>query len=376
MKEIPVGNFYSGVKRVFGSAKTIVGSAIVAGTGFRDSGSQTETKTKKKNMEAAEEKSGVQNSYVTIVMGKKAPKKVNRGTKFQYVEGRSKSVTGSVGKQDASTLFAYGTVQQFYLGAATSNAPLMTESGVKLMDLNPYRITSGSDVFPTVSNPTSDNMFWKSLTLEMDLMNMTNVPAFVDLYFCTPKDNLESTETPSTVWGGALATDSLGIANEGAPAAASTAAAPGAIVNTHIGARPNNHRGFNQQWKILKVKKVTLASSSQERVVVSVKVNKMIYLEKIRTTDSTFVKNTSVVVMAVTRGGLVADTTDSYVGPTYSRTRVGFLTNARYVFNPVNGTAARINTIAGQQLYPMGTAVANQTNINAGDVVEAVKEIL
>lgn len=76
MKEIPVGNFYSGVKRVFGSAKTIVGSAIVAGTGFRDSGSQTETKTKKKNMEAAEEKSGVQNSYVTIVMGKKAPKKV------------------------------------------------------------------------------------------------------------------------------------------------------------------------------------------------------------------------------------------------------------------------------------------------------------
>lgn len=373
MKEITPSRFYY---KAAGLATTYVGGKIASAFGYKGSESQTETKTKKKNMEATEEKGGVQNTYVTIVMGKKVPKKVVRGTKFQYLDGRSRSVTGSVGRQDATTLFAFGTVQQFYTGAATATDPTMVESGVKLMDLNPNRITSTSGLFPTAQAPTSDNIFWKSLVLEMDLMNMTNVPAFVDLYFCTPKDNLESTETPTTVWAGSLAVDGLGIANEGAPGAASTSAAAGALLNTHIGAKPTNSRGFNKQWKVLKVKKITLASSASERVVVNVKVNKMVYLEKIRTTDATFAANTTVVVFAVTRGGVIADTTDAYVGPTYSRTRVGFLCNGRYTFNPVYGSAARINTIAAQQLYPCGTATANQSTINADDAVEAIKEIL
>lgn len=390
MKTAPPSSFYgtravvsaitaaagAGGKRGYSFAKELYDNAksLRIPQRFNFGNSYTETKTKKKKKKPMQDElRSAQNSYVNIVMGRKVPKKVNRGTSLKFLEGRTTTAYTQAGQQSPQDLFFYGTYNQFIGGTSTPNAPAVFEATNPYFSLDINRTTTGSDWAAANAEPLGDNIFWKTLQMEIDVGSFSACPIYLDLYILTPKKDLESGEGPAETFVASLANAGQGITNEADAAAGAVSAAPGAITATHVGVKPNSTKLFNQNYRILKVKKVTLAAGAQERVNISVKMNKVCKQDAMDA-SCRYIKGQTICVMSVIRGGLVFDKTTAQVA-TFGNVEAGVVCNAKLHFHPINGTAARINTAFGQRLYPVGATNANQKFLANDDTGKALPDV-
>lgn len=298
---------------------------------------------------------------------KRVPKSKVLG-RFMQQQNHSGGFVTSEGQQGLGDFCSVFSISQILDNTPAYN---VNQAAVGLMDLNPYRKTTGSTFFSgTAVQPLDDEIFLRGAEIKLTVTNQSNMGMHVDWYLVTPRKYVGVTALSSMVYG--LGDESLGATPMTFPAAGTGGyGTAGAEQASNVGAKPQDFQRFREMWKICAVRTQRLEGGSSEDVNFDIKVDKVVkesVLKQQQTNGMFYIPGVSYQLFCIVRGTVVLDDT---VGATPTNTfgsaKIGYIAVTRSTANSVAGGGARISTNIGVSQLVTGGAAAAQKVISSVD---------
>jgi len=333
---------------------------------------------KRKVYRGGNQPGSVSGSAAKIVLNNKFRKGVSK-TNFYYTQSGVAVLENTAGYQKATTICGTNTKNQ-WLESTGSGYVNTFQNYTRLFDMNPYQFTTGSN-YLTAQGATiaNDRMYCKTVDLNVEFTNFSNIAGYVTLYYCTPKRLLD--EYPETSWSSGLVVEGLGKSTHADVGAGTTVGTTGGATWQDVGQKPSQSDLFRNDWIVHQEKTFYMASGATINHSTHVVVNKLFKQEVLARDADTincYIPKASVVVMAVLRGQVVNDTTVEESNITkYGSLNVDFNSTNKYKLGYVEGNAARLtgNIVATQ--VPINAAESNMELINAFlGAVEVTKDVV
>lgn len=270
----------------------------------------------------------------------KKPKNVMKGiTRIHYVVGAS--LDSSSGKQAVEDILFMATRNQCLssIGVNVSGATIpiglfncLTES---IQGTNPQTLGfySGRTQTQILGNY---NIFLNYVTVCMDVLNASNFPVSVDLYFNHAKGNFSNGSLDYWIYNEEPYYTAVATSQTGTAAVNATINSPD---RNSYGIKPNSSKDFTQNWKSKCVKSLLLAAGATQQIKFNVVFNRVLNFDKINEQGSNVQKNLTHSIMAVARGQ-ICDTPTAITGSnqdsstvTWSSCQVKFLNRITYAIS-------------------------------------------
>lgn len=364
------GTFNRRLLRAAGSAiGRAAGRRLAQKYKYRGNGSKTKQSHRHQQTEdTSAVHSGIESRVIYAKLNHKQPRNIEKGSKYRYNEITSGIISGEQGFQNVSAIAYAATAKQvmFTSGSAAGTVlPPIDEGGMALVQLNPYAKGTGSTLLPS-QEYLNNQVFIDNVVFEIDLANFENLATIVDLYVCTPKEWSRTDATTDFAQG--LIQQSAGITTV-ASNTVTPAMKTGSVNSAYPGTKPRQSQEFLRKWRVMRVHHVDLAGGANERINLVVTLNLTVKIDKILSMNQNplviaptiaqlpvnYMREGTVEVFAITRGGVVNIThTDApaFTAPSYGTTKIGWVCNKRYTMQPLIGNASRTS------LYEGATAIA------------------
>lgn len=336
--------------------------------------SRTMTRTKRKRRETVEAIHGelmARYERIQLYKGKKRHTKLSKGcwkldSQYAYLG------TCNEGFQ---TVFEFPLCTADHMVTTTGVGQTSTNystSYVSLFDANPYQSTTGGALYGSVVTPNDDRIKIKNLKTVFEFTNFTTgIPIEMDIYIlqCQTNTNIG----PTTAWQNALISQALGKA---AAVQSNTALAYTAGYGSpnFVNLRPDMLPEFRKYWKIIRKKRVLMASGSNFKLTEvfdygGKNIDKK-YVVDAKAGGNNYIRGLSHAVFGVYRGGVVKDVTANL--PTVGAVEIGCIYSSQ--FTCTVGSPNRLQTEFVVPMFVSGNTLANQKVANVVDTVAAITQ--
>jgi len=305
--------------------------------------------------------SGVGHSSMSVRLNPPVRKKT--AGKWVYTQQNQSFLTSDAGTQNTTVVLSGNAYSQMMTSTAT---PTVHQTAINMFDMNPYAKPSGSGVIPSTT-AVQDKLIILKNNFVMDLSNMSNEAVFLEFYVITPKSN--HSQLVTDCWEQGLVDASFGATAQAFNTHAIPAGA--AIGRTNIamvGQHPTASPLFRKTWKILKVKKLSLAAAAIERFSFNVTTNKLIDKSFLTRTAESYLKGTTVQILVLQHGQVIQDTVA--VKATYSSSKVGFVLTHKLTCCAIKDQASRQNFNESYSSIPILASLAEQSLMTNDDDVD------
>lgn len=366
--------------------------------GRSKSRSKTLVNEKVEKMKGDDIHSGITDaSYTVKCKGNKATGVHWKGASYKYFEYGSAVHSGLAGIQNVVNLMALCTTSQQIVSSGTAYqvGALPMRGSASLISVNPYQKSTGSSILSASTRYASERLYVSRASCKFSITNVENAACSVWIYAFEAVKN--GALDPATCW--LQANGAQG--NQMIVAAAQTAA--GATTGGTLGFMgsttgdffsPMHNRMFRNAWKTLKVHRVNLAGGASEDVNFHVKLNYMLDVNKLITSNgnltydpvnwvdgniSTPYPRGCVVFLAVVRGQPVIDTKVNNTSvATYSTNKIAVVMEKQYTMHPVFENSGRLDVRVGLPQLNTGDGLPGNLEIGKQafmDVVDAATTV-
>lgn len=308
----------------------------------------------------------------TVRKGRKKGNSMRKKHHFKYGEEWNVILTTDEGYQNAADLRSIGTKEQLVGSPVVGTRALFYSTAASYYELNPYRINTGSTIFPAGTVGTSwanDKIYYRSVNGTLKVVNLESLATYIQIYWCKCKKS--TGESPVTTWRNSATTERMG-STPSAPQDQTTdaTAVAGYTTERMIGNHPNMYKAFRDYWQIVHSEKTYLQGGDQVDFKFHFNINKLLHRDTYSREPGLFVANMSIVPIIIQYGALagisdvVAATAATEV--VHGATKTGIAIIQNHEFGPVP-SEARVPT---GQFFP-GMVHGSDTGPNAHVVKEA-----
>lgn len=310
---------------------------------------------------------------VTIRKGRKLRgNKISRKKHhFKYGEEWNTILTSNEGYQGIADCKMIGSKDQLN-GVVNSSRQLIYTSAASYYELNPFRINTGSAIFPTgtMGTPmTNDKLYYRSVNGVLKIVNLESLATYVTILWCKCKKNTNS--SPAGAWTNGATNERMGSLIPGYPTVTTgvgSTAAAGYTRELHIGNMPQMYQSFRDYWQVIHREKTYLQGGDQIDFKFHFNINKLINRQTENESGGLYVANMSIVPLVIQYGALAG--ISDLIGATASTevvhgiTKTGIAIIQNHEFGPV---PAETRTPTGQFFPGMVHGVGD---IPAGHIVQ------
>jgi len=236
-------------------------------------------------------------------------KKVRSMGTFRYAEQRQAIVEqNSPGRQLVADVQGWCTRYQLNGTALTIDRRNGITWSVSPFQLNPFAAVPTSPLYPGVHPAVvdGDKFHVASANYRLDLLNMSNIPADVEILFLV--SNRDQATSPSAAWQYCIEEEQL---NQPTPLPANDDAdfdgGVGYRQIDNVGNHPMQYASFKKYWKMIGQYKVVLQPGNQHSMKSRIHWHKTFTRKVLNAYEAgiTYLKGVSVMPMVIANGGLV-----------------------------------------------------------------------
>nr|WAE43039.1 MAG: capsid protein [Cressdnaviricota sp.] len=275
------------------------------------------------------------------------------------------------GTQSVYEAAVAGSISQWLTTSGTGHT--LYQAGTAYAELDPNRKVTGDQgsIIPPGYISANNPMLARSYAFNVCMANLSNLGAWVTLHLCMCKQ--ATAEGPAECWQQGYVADTVGQSATWAPPGAGglTPGTAGAGYNTFPFAVPSDSLVFKKFWKIIETKEVDLAPAANAKVNFDVLANKVTRMEVLNNLPPGTIAaaNTTYVLMAIVKGGMVIDSTPSgSFQPTFGIPEVGIITNVTAKLSNVIGGSAKTRVTRFTDDVSYNALLTNQQVLNEVDV--------
>lgn len=306
--------------------------------------------------------SEISTNNFTVVLHKKRPKH-NTG-QWNYIQSQPNVFGSASGLQAVTDGGSMGSVAQ--LNTSTGLGYTNFQGMAAIQQLNPYLSTTGSTVYPTQAIPLTDRYLLKTYNMRTEYTSWNNIAQTGWIYYVTPKRNTRT--GPTSAWLAGNVALASGKAQQTFPATPATTGSLGGESPNYPYSTPLTSPTFKDLYKVLKVTKLHLPAGATKTINARFIVNKIIQdvvVEQAVSEGNLFLKDITVITLAVWMGQVVKDETIGVVGtPVFGKTQVGAISLCEYTCSAVDGNAGRLSNNIAVTNIPTGASLINLHEIN------------
>lgn len=333
----------------------------------------TQTKSQTNRSLASNQHTGVASTAITVVVNKKKPNHL--AGQLRLFDGRSKIIKNRAGLQEVRIMNVIGA-KPAWLTSTPANAVTDDDlSNYPMMAIDPNANNTGSTLITSSSSDSNNQqaLLLSNVHITFDMTNTSTSGNYIWLYFITPK--IDTDDSPITDWGESTQEIDFGAPAPVFPTPGLTDMAAASISTNQVGIRPEQFRLWNKKWRVLRVKKVELASGACEKVQVQLKPNYIgradVMAERLK-----YMANKTVFVMALQHGTVCVDTSLDVSGvATYSESQTAVCSQLKYLLHPVKAKASKLDFAVGCSRIPIDATLLNQKLIDTEDNVNPVDTV-
>lgn len=228
---------------------------------------------------------------------------------FRYAEQRQAVVEQNVpGRQLVVDAQGWCTRQQLNGTTTTLERRDGLTWSINPYQLNPFVAVPTSTLYPGVQPGVvdGDKIHVASANYRLDLLNMSNIPADVEILFLV--SNRDQTNSPTQAWTKCIEEEQL---NQVTPVASTSdsnfTGGVGFRQIDNVGNHPMQYASFKKYWRMIGQYKVVLQPGNQHSMKSRIHWHKT-FTKKVLDTydpDITYLKGVSVMPMVIANGGLV-----------------------------------------------------------------------
>lgn len=304
---------------------------------------------------------------VTIRKGRKLRgNKINRKKHhFKYGEEWNQILTSNEGFQSMMDCKTIGSKEQLQGQPVNSSRQLIYTTAASYYELNPFRINTGSSIFPpgTIAPMSNDQLYYRTVNGTLKIVNLESLATYVTILWCKCKKSTGS--SPAVTWANAAANERMGSLIPGYPSTTTggtSVAAAGYTREIHVGNHPNMYQSFRDLWKIVHSEKFYLQGGDQIDTKFHFNINKLINRQTINEEPTLFIGNMSIVPLVIQYGALAAisDLAGATAGTevVHGITKTGVAIIQNHEFGPV---PAETRTPTGQFFPGMVHGISGPT---------------
>lgn len=305
-------------------------------------------------------------TYNVIKLGRK--RSVDAIGRWSYLYQNQGSLIINTARQGVADMAYHGHLEHQWLSSNhTVNTILPAYQWRESpFQLNPFNVTTGSDVIGVDAHPANHVVFVESCMASMQIVNSTNIPVVCEIYFCTPKQ--ATAGGPKATWETVLAEAGDVQSDAVNPTTIAGTLTAGSPSLTTYGQNPGYEPVFNKIWQIVLRKRIVLAGGSSHDLRYKIWFNKFLrsnYLRKLIVSGSEYAPGISLIPMVVARPGPVVftegDSSFGYdKGYTTSEAKIGWVYSHRYKYCALPATNMDINR-AAPQFVAIDTSIPGNT---------------
>lgn len=261
---------------------------------------------------------------------------------YRYADNRQGIVGSLPGNQGYGDLFNMCTRQQL-IGATSALRNAQERWSVSPFELNPFSATrTPTSLYPGAPSDSDPDRFHLAYaTYGLNMLNMQNIPADVEVLWCRAVGN--HNYSPQVWFENCAEEERLG---QNIPLAApgrSTATAVAGFTRAFSTyAHPRKYRLFKQKWHILKSYRIVLQPGDAHKISGSLSWNKTFARAQLNTDPAvTFLGGITVVPLMICNGSVVGLAGPAVGSPpvipdatevTYGPTKIGYIQDLEYHF--------------------------------------------